>query len=159
MAIKHGYSLVELTVVIGLICLLTLAISSIMLTSILSSNRIRTATKTKQSGSYAISQIQGLIRNAKNINVCDSDNGIITLTSGDGGVTTIIAENNNIASNSGIYLNPPNTTTSSFNVTCNPSDTDPSFIQVSFDLQSNSSSSTKENPLLHFETSVDVLNN
>ncbi len=62
MALKKGFSLIELIVVIGLLSLLMLAISSTMLMSIISSNRIRTTTKIKQAGGYAINQIQSMIR-------------------------------------------------------------------------------------------------
>ncbi len=162
MAIKRGFSIIELTVVIGLMSLLTLAISTIMLTSVVSSNRVRTTTKVKQAGNYVIDQLQGLLRNAKGIPLCDSSSASITLTNPDGGTTVIASESDGtstrIASNSGIYLTPSDTQTSSFNLVCEPTDSYPSLVKFSFDLQSTLTTKATENPLLHFETSVNLRN-
>lgn len=162
MAIRSGFSLIELTVVIGLLSLLTLAISTIMLTSILSSNRVRNVTKVKQAGNYALDQMQGLLRNAKSVPLCDSQNASISLTSPDGGTTLLASESDGtytrIASGSGIYLTPADTQVTSFSLVCEPSDADPSLVKFSFDLRSTLSTKTTENPLLHFETSVNLRN-
>lgn len=155
---KPGFSLVELIVVIGLLSLLMLAISSTMLMSMLSSNRIRTATKVKQSGNYALTQIQTLIRGAKAISNCDSSSDSISLINPDGGVTTFFLEASAIASNSGFYLTPSNITTSAWNITCNPSDQDPSLIELSFDLKDNKPGTSTQSPLLHFATSITLRN-
>lgn len=168
--IKRGFSLVELLVVIGLLSLLMLAISSTMLMSIISSNRIRTTTKVKQSGNYAIGQIQGMIRNAKSISVCRNDISSTTFTNPDGGSTTIFSQsdgtNMRIASNSGVYLTPANLVVSSFALTCLPTPTNPltsetgtTLVKVSFDLKDQlTTARTTENPLLHFETSINLRN-
>lgn len=167
---KKGFSLIELLVVIGLLSLLMLAISSTMLMSIISSNRIRTSTKVKQAGNYALGQIQAMIRNAKSISVCRDDISSTTFTNPDGGSTTILSEsdgtNYRIASNSGVYLTPANLTVSSFSLNCLPFSTNPltgetgtTLIKVSFDLKDQlTTSRTTENPLLHFETSVNLRN-
>ena len=144
-----GYSLVELIVVIGLVTILMLAISGIMLMSIVSSNRLRVATKTKQAGSYALSQLQSMIRNARTID-CQNAPESITIGNSDGGQTIFTLENNHIASNSGYYLTPDNLTIPSFNFTCEGENT-PSLIKISFNLQDSMST-------LHFETSVNLRN-
>ncbi len=162
MALKRGFSLIELTVVVGLLGVLTLAISTILLTSIVTSNRIRTTTKVKQAGNYALGQIQSLLRNAKSVTLCDSANSAITIVGQDGGVTLLTSEsdgqNERIASGSGYYLTPENITAPTFSLTCEPSDQDPSLVKVAFDLQDTVSSSPTQNPLLHFETSVNLRN-
>ncbi len=160
---KIGFSLIELIVVIGLLSLLTLAISSIMLTSVMTSNRIRTTTKVKQSGNYAIGQLQGMIRNAKIVTGCDGANNSITIVNPDGGTTILLAEIdddgvNRIASNSGTYLTPSSISTSSWSLTCEPSDTEPTLVKLSFDLQDTQVSRNTQNPLLHFETSANLRN-
>lgn len=155
---KAGFSLVELIVVIGLLSLLMLAISSTMLMSMLSSNRIRTATKVKQSGNYAITQIQTLIRGAKTITACDSSSESISLINPDGGETTIFLESSSIASNSAYPLTPLNITTTNWDITCNPNDLEASLVEISFDLQDNKSSSTTQSPILHFATSISLRN-
>lgn len=159
MIAKRGFSLIELTVVIGLLALLMLAISSTMLMSIVSSNRIRTITKVKQAGNYAIGQIQTMLRNAKSIKTCDSTVGTITLIGAGGGETQIFNDSNSrIASNSGTYLTPENTLASLFTLSCNPSDAEPSIVKVSFDLRDAIAPTGIQNPSLHFETSVNLRN-
>lgn len=160
---KRGFSLIELTVVIGLLSLLILAISSTMLMSVISSNRIKTVTKVKQAGNYAIGQIQTIIRNAKAIMTCDSTNATISIVNPDGAATTLsslfVNPNTRIASNSGVYLTPDNLNVSSFSLTCYPDDINPSLVQVSFDLKDTiTSNRASDNPLLHFETSINLRN-
>jgi prepilin-type N-terminal cleavage/methylation domain-containing protein len=163
---KSGFSLIELIIVIGLLSLLMLAISSTMLMSIVSSNRIRTATKVKQAGNYALGQIQTMIRSAKTISSCTPNlpSPSLTVINPDGGDTTIFAEldgdgTTRIASNSGTYLTPDNLETSSFSITCEPSQVEPTLIKVSFDLQGKlATERPSSNPILHFETSVNLRN-
>ena len=159
---KSGFSLIELTIVIGLLSLLILAISTTMLMSIVTGNRIRTTTKVKQAGNYAIGQIQGMLRNSKAIQSCDSIAGTITLVNSDGGLTTLMSEsdgqNTRIASNSGVYLTPDNLNTYSFAITCQPTETEPTLVKLSFDLRDVLPARATENPLLHFETSINLRN-
>lgn len=162
MVLKKGFTLIELIVVIGLLSLLILAISSTMLMSLISSNRIRTVTKVKQAGNYALSQIQTMIHNSKTIVSCDSSNSHITLGNPDGGTTEILSENDGtnprIASNSGTYLIPSNMKTVTFSLTCEPDDESPTLVKVSFDLQSTTTENSVQNPSLHFETSASTRN-
>jgi len=160
---KSGFSLIELIVVIGLLSLLTLAISSIMLTSVMTSARIRTATKVKQAGNYAIGQLQGLLRNAKLVTSCDSANNTITIVNPDGGTTQILAELDDqgvtrIASNSGVYLTPVSINANTFSLICDPSDTEPTLVKLAFDLQDTQTAKATQNPILHFETSTNLRN-
>lgn len=160
---KLGFSLIELIVVIGLISLLTLAISSLMLTSVMTSSRIRTTTKVKQAGNYALGQIQGMIRNTKILTACDSTAHSLEIVGSDGGTTTIFSTLDTggvtrIASGSAVYLTPETIDVSNFVLTCEPSDTEPKLVKVAFDLQDNSSSTTSRSPILHFETSVSLRN-
>lgn len=159
----NGFSLIELIVVIGLLSLLMLAISSSMLMSIISSNRIRTTTQVKQAGNYTLDQIQGMIRNAESIESCSSINSTVTIMNHDGGTTTFSAiidgTVTRVASNSGTFLTPKNLTVSSFSLTCIPDDTSPTLIKVSFGLKDQLvSRRATENPLLYFETSVSLRN-
>ena len=151
-----GFSLVELIIVVGLLGILILAISSAMLMSIISSNRIRTTTKVKQAGNYAIGQLQTMIRNAKSITSCNSSTYTLTLVNPGGGSTVvdteIVGSNTFIASNSGTYLTPTDVSVSNFILNCQPD-------EISFDLTDTlSASQARENPTLHFETSVSIRN-
>jgi len=161
MVTKQGFSLIELIVVMGLISLLMLAISGIMLMSIVSSNRIRTTTNVKQAGNYALGQIQGLIRNAKQIVSCNTSNATIVIVNPDGESTTIqaieVGLDTRISSNSGVYLTSDNLTVPTFSIECFPDTITPTLIKVSFELKNNSTTAIN-NPSLHFETSVSPRN-
>lgn len=163
MELKKGTSIIELTVVIGLISLLALAISAIMLTTTVSSNRLRRATQIKQAGDFALTQIQTLIRNSREILSCDPDENTLTLINPDGGATDIMTEldgeSTRLASNSAIYITPDNLTVSNFSLSCEPTLIKPSLIKVSFDLTHlDSSGNDRENSRLHFETTTSIRN-
>lgn len=165
MAVKSGFSLVELTVVIGLIALLAMAISAIMLTTIVSSNRIRTLTKIKQAGDYTVNQLETLIRNSRSISVCDSTNNTSTISNPDGGSTTIYLQAdqsgvNRVASGSGTFLTPPDLLVTNYKLTCAPNDISPRLVTISFDMSPLVASvKAVENGTLHFQTSVELRNN
>jgi type II secretory pathway pseudopilin PulG len=163
-AVKRGFSIIELTVVIGLIGLLAIAMAAIMLTTIVSSNRIRMLTKIKQSGDYAVTQLQSLIRNARGITLCNSLENTSTLINQDGGETIILLEEddddvNRIASNSGSYLTPSDLLLTNYTLTCTPSDDQPNLITIGFDLSPlNTSVKSTENATLHFAVSAELRN-
>lgn len=163
MELKKGTSVIELTVVIGLISLLALAISAIMLTTTLSSNRLRRAALIKQSGDYALTQIQSLIRNSRDVISCDPDTDTLTIINPDGGATDLMIElegsSNRIASNSGIYLTPNTLNVTNFSLSCEPIASDPTLFKISFDLShTTSSGNDRENSTIHFETTTTLRN-
>jgi type II secretory pathway pseudopilin PulG len=160
--LKKGSSIIELVVVIGLISLLALAMSAIMLTTIISSNRVRRLTQIKQAGDLALTQIQTLIRNSRSIELCDATNYILTTVNPDGGLTTLLTETVGntvrIASNSGTYLTPEHLTVNTFRITCEPN-INPTFFKVSFDVtHAEGSGNDRENATLHFETTTSIRN-
>lgn len=160
---KSGFSLIELIIAIGLIAMLMLAISSSMLMSIISSNRIRNATKTKQAGNYALDQIQSIIRNAKDIQVCNSTT--VTVVNQDGTTSTITFSNNRLTTNPGVYITPENITVSVTTLfECLPSVTTidsvekSNLIKVSYTMYDTVNPSGKENPVIGFDTSINLRN-
>jgi len=158
MEMKKGTSIIELVVVIGLISLLALAMSAIMLTTIVSSNRIRRVTQVKQAGDYVINQVQTLIRNARYIESCDPANDVLTTLNPDGKTTEILLENGRIASNSGTYMTSDTLTASNFTLSCEPTD-NPVLIKIEFDMtQKTVSGNARENSSLHFETTTNLRN-
>lgn len=160
-----GYSLIELTIVVGLVALLSVGIASVVLSSIVQSSRIRNQIKSRQAGEYTIGQMQQMIRNARTIASCDSAANNLTIVNLDGDTTTFLAEttgtSTRIASNSGFFLTPEDVTAgSSFNIACSPDDTNPTLVKISFDLKRNLDTPREtENPPVHFETSVSLRNN
>lgn len=169
LSLPNGFSLIELTVVIGLLSLLILAISSTMLMSIISSNRIRTVTKVKQAGSYAVNQLQSMIRSAKIITNCvssaNSATPSLTFINPDGGETLIVSELDaegtmRLASKSATvsHLTPGKLDVQSFFLACEPSDLEPALIKLSFNLKDLREGRNTESPTLKFETSISLRN-
>lgn len=163
MEVRRGTSIIELVVVVGLISLLALAMSAIMLTTIISSNRVRRLTQIKQSGDLAVNQIQTLIRNSSQIEACDTSTDILTTLNPDGETTDIMVEDDGtstrIASNSGIYMTPNTLEVAGFSITCEPNEANPVLFKISFDMAHTvSSGNERENPNLHFETTVGIRN-
>lgn len=167
---QNGFSLVELIVVVGLTAILAITITAISMSSLLSSSRVRNLVKVKQTGDYALTQMQQLIRNAKTIVEC-SDTGTtddyIIITGQDGGVSTIqtelIATNEyKIASVSGgisRYYNSEEIPANSFDLTCTPTSTNPDLVKVTFTLSNNTQSSrVYDKSTVDFETSIEIRN-
>lgn len=162
---NHGYSLIELTVVVGLVSILAVAITAIMMSSLLSSVRVRNMIRIRQSGDYTITQIEQMIRNALDIINCnDWEPNQVVIRNQDGNLTYIyydIAEDR-IASDSGsttYYLTSDRTSTQNFSVNCEPSVINPTLISISFTLSDvNTSGKARDDVSAKFETSVELRN-
>jgi type II secretory pathway pseudopilin PulG len=106
----NGFTLIELLIVVTLTIMLMLAASSLFMTFLLGNTRTTSNQLLRQEGNYAATQIEFLLRNAVEIlpnslnQTCQADMDEIKLKSYDNGVTTIMVENEKIASNSGVYL-------------------------------------------------------
>ena len=158
---KKGYSLIELTIVVGLISVLSVTISGIVLSTIVNSTRIRNQVKLRQAGDYAIGQMNTLIRNSRSINSCNSLSSTVTINNIDGGTTDIMLEGTQIASNSGVYLTPSDLEISNFTLSCLPDDTDPRLINILFTLTlpGGGTGKASESPTETFSTSAEIKNN
>lgn len=133
--LRKGYSLIELTIVVGLISVLAITISSIVLTTIVNSNRIRNQIRLRQIGDFAVGQMQTMIRNARKVTSCDQTADTITIQNPDGQTTRFYLETTYIASNSGTFnITPSDSTVTNFTITCEPSATEPKLVTVSFTL-------------------------
>lgn len=169
---QKGYSLIELIVVVGLTSILAIAITAIMMSSLLSSSRVRTLIKIRQAGDLAMTQVQQLIRNAKSIDECSSGNGASTddyiiITGQDGELTTLETEEISpgeykIASTSALrirYLNTEDIPAQAFNLTCEPSDTETTLVKIFFTLANEAASGRPfDSPTVNFETSIELRN-
>jgi len=156
MAIKKGYTLIELIIVVGLVSILSIGISSAVLINATTATRTKNITNLRAAGGYSLNTIKQLIRSSRSITACDSDT--ISLQNQDGATTTISLELDNsvnrIASNSGIYLTPDDISIVNFTITCLPNNAEPTLIKLSFDTELATPTTTKESPTLHFSTSV-----
>ena len=158
--LKQGYSLIELTIVVGLISILSIAISAIVLSTIVSSSRIKAQVRIRQTGDYAVGQLQTIIRNSREVSLCETASNSLLLLNEDGEETQLFLEGDQIASNSGVYLTPDDTAVTNFVLTCLPSDEAPELIRLSFTLGRAETGNlrTSENPSENFTTSVELRN-
>lgn len=145
MEIKNkGYTLVELVIVVGLTAILTVAITAIMMSSLLSSNRVRTQVSVRQAGDYAMAQMERMIRGAQSFpsDACATANQI-KIKNFDGNNTTfnlaLDGDVYRIASQSGstefITPNNMNIEPSTFSITCTPE-----LVTISFTIKNKSTS-------------------
>lgn len=162
MHIYKGYSLVELVIVVGLVSVLSITISAIVLTTIVNGTRLRNEVRIRQTGDYAVGQIETIIRNSLKVTACNSATNTVTISGPDHLATTISLSATQIASSSAAtqYLTPTDTVTTLFDINCLPTDTDPSLINISFTLGKVGGASLKtiENVTENFSTSVQVRN-
>ncbi|MEI6690654.1 MAG: type II secretion system protein [bacterium] len=160
---KKGFSLIELVVVIGITSILVISITSIAMTSLLNTARIRNLIHSRESGNSAINQLQTSIRNSRTITVCNSANNILTISNPDGNLTTYQTETidttTRLASNSGQYLTPADTTLTGFDINCFPTDQAPNLVQIKFTITNTSSGGkAAETPSIPYETSIQIRN-
>lgn len=159
---QAGYTLIELTIVVGLVAILTIGISSVVLMNTITAARTRNQTHIRSSGDYSLNQLKTLIRNAKSLDTCDESEDSLTLTGVDGGSTTVALElesgNGRIASGSGNYLTPSDTNVTSFTVTCLPNESEPRLVKLSFDSTLSGRPAGRDNPVVSFETSITLRN-
>ncbi len=162
-----GYTLIELTIVVGLTSILAISITAIMLSSLLSSTHVRKLIQVRQTGDYTINQLQQLIHNAQTIDACSSADNSLVITNQDGDQTTIFAESisdteykiASASSRATLYFNDETMPANNFNITCLPTDDNPNLIQIQFTLTTNSQSNRPfEKPLVKFETSIELRN-
>lgn len=161
--ILAGYTLIELTIVVGLIAILAIGISSVVLMNTLTASRTRNLTHLRSSGDYSLNQLKTLVRNARSIDSCSSTTNTFSFTSYDGGTTLVALEldgtTGRIASGSGTYLTPDSVHVENFSVTCLPTSLDPKSIKLTFDSSIAGLSPGRENPIIPFETSITLRNN
>ena len=160
---KKGFSLIELIVVIGLTSLLAVAITSVAMTSLVGSARIRNLVKTRQAGDSALNQMQTKIRNARNIIHCNSTTDTLTIENIDGRNTSYALELDNgsmrIASNSGQYITPQDNTITVFDIECSPNDQEPNLVSIKFSITNTfQSARSQETPTIPYETAVQIRN-
>lgn len=157
-----GYSLIELVVVVGLVTLLGVGITSVSMTSMLTSGRVKTVTNLRNAGDNASAQIQKLIRNSKSAS-CSGNS--ITLINQDGSQTLIelaagdLPSPGKISSNSASLVPETNAQVVSPSVTCTPTTSSPTLIKILFSLKSVGTSTRPfETATIKFETSVQLRN-
>jgi len=155
---KKGYSLIELTITVGLLSILALTISAIVLSTVVGSYRLRNLVHVREVGNYVTGQLERLIHNARSVTSCSSNT--LTLLNQDNNPTTIQLSGTSIASSSA-SLTPSDVTVSNFSLICLPSSSDPQIVNLNFTLSTNSDPNARphDNPSLNFSSSIEFRNN
>jgi prepilin-type N-terminal cleavage/methylation domain-containing protein len=83
---KTGFTMIEILVAVAIIGLLSIVISQSIFVSVRSNVKLENMKDLKQNGDYAVGFITRLIQNAKAVNQCDSQLGLLNF---DGTVTWV----------------------------------------------------------------------
>lgn len=170
---QSGFTLIELLVTTSIAVMLLLSASAVFMTFLIGSAKNNLALRVKSEGNSALNQISFLLRNALDIETCESNMPQIVLTSADNLTTTLSVsedpsdEKIKIASsgaNGTFYLTSgQNTLTDNppiiFNCTSNGNNR---FVDIKFSLHQGSNNaatqSDKNNEVETFSTSVNLRN-
>jgi prepilin-type N-terminal cleavage/methylation domain-containing protein len=174
---SDGFTLIEVIVVVALSVMITLAATSLFMTTLRASNKKVMISRVKDEGDYALSQMEFLLRNAVKLvadpsnpaaPVCSSGSTSISFKSADGGTTTLYATNGTgsvIASKSAtlanpVYLTSDAVTLTNLAFTCQQSvGSTGTYVKVSFTLQKDSTEFNEPQPTTQdFATSVSIRN-
>lgn len=144
---QAGYTLIEILVVSGLSIMLMLTISAMFMTFLIGNSSTNIRKTLNAEGSYALSQIAFILRNALTVSseCTGTPEPEVTVTSIDGGATTfgILSTGGvvQLASNSATLTSSSVTVSEGPNFTCNRQG-GVSYVTVSFQLQHSSTSGT-----------------
>ncbi|PIR59314.1 MAG: hypothetical protein COU69_00945 [Candidatus Pacebacteria bacterium CG10_big_fil_rev_8_21_14_0_10_56_10] len=107
---QAGFTLIELLTVITLTVILALTASGMFIASLRSNSQSGVTQRVKSEGSYALGQMELLVRNSADVvantagQTCQTGMTELTIRSLDGQDTRFFVEDGKIASNSGVFL-------------------------------------------------------
>lgn len=167
----NGFTLIEIMVVTGMMIVLSVVSVNIFFAILRASIKAEIIKNAKQEGSYALSVMERMIRNARKINGdCASDMTTLEILNPDNQVSTFTFSGNTIASSSGSptvnlisYPNDPakNYTISSYGFDCsqNSETSNLPVVTISFSLGKGVASLRAEDKVnLNFKTTVTLRN-
>ena len=156
---KNGFTLVEIMIVIGILGIIVVIGSGAFFSILRGSTKVRTLQLVKQNGDYAISVMERMIRNARNVSGGGSS---ITITNPDGGTTIFSCELDSatIASNGASLLSSEvEVKDCSFNVTLGQSGIKPAVVEINFTLaKAGGTNKPEEQAEVNFHTIVTLRN-
>ncbi len=176
--VQAGFTLIELMIVTALMVVLSLTVSAMFMTFMVTNARTNTKNTLKIEGSYALAQMEFMLRNSYQLvenssaQVCQSDADSVAMDSIavesiDGGITEFSIETdgtvNKIASNSGNFLTSDAVTvvTDSLKFNCTESYNGVRSVKIDFDLSKvvpSVTNTTNEESTQHFTTVVSLRN-
>jgi len=168
---QNGFTLIELLIVTALMVILTLTVSAMFMTFMVTNARTNTKNTLKVEGSYALSQIEFMLRNSYKLvensdtQVCQGNMDRIALESIDGGQTEFFLDTSvtppKIASNSGTYLTSDTVQVANLQFDCSERYSGERSVTIDFDLSKvvpSISNTTSEESSQHFSSVVSLRN-
>ena len=168
---QSGFTLIELMIVTSLMVILTLTVSAMFMTFLITNARTNTKNTLKVEGSYALSQMEFLLRNSYKLvensdtQTCQSSMDSIRLESIDGGQTEFFLETagstTKIASNSGEYLTSDAVLAENLSFNCTEASSGNHTVTIDFDLTKlvpSVSNTTNEDSTQHFSANISLRN-
>ncbi len=168
---NQGFTLIELMIVTSLMVILSLTVSAMFMTFLVTNARTNTKNTLKIEGSYALSQMEFLLRNSYQVvensdtQICQASMDKIKLESLDGGQTEFFLELNGtstkIASNSGMYITSDEVEAENLQFSCTESVSGGRSVKIDFDLNKvipSVNNTSAEESTQHFSTIVSLRN-
>lgn len=154
---RLGFTLIEIVVATGILSTVGLIAATIFFSSLKGGTKTEILKEVKQNGDFAISLMSMMIRNAREVSVCDeTSNPQIEIVNPDWQTTRFLCDytSGKIASNSA-YLTSENLAVSDCSFTCWPQSKGQKKIQIAFTLaQRGSPLRVEEKAQATFETTV-----
>lgn len=159
---SSGFSLVELLIVVVLMGMISIMISEVFIMTIRSHVKSEIIKEIKQSGDFAMSVMESMVRNATDITVpsCNTNLQTFTITNPDGNDTTFdCSDSTAIASVSAVRqsLTSEKTTVAlcTFRVICPPTAVASKYVLINFTLrQKDGSAAMEQQASEEFQTTV-----
>lgn len=169
-----GFTLIELMVVVTLIAIIGLITSQMFILNVRSQSKSEIQQEVKQSGDYAISVIESMVRNAVDIEKgsCNQNTDQIAITNQDGFSTQFLCDDGNKRIASVSSFPDPLPTVSvpllsekvvvsqcSFRVVCPTPPLSPKYVFINFSVsQENPDAGVNASALLEYQTTIAVRN-
>lgn len=169
---QAGFTLLEVTIATSITVIMMIAASGLFLATIRTNSKSAQVTSIQTDGDYALGQMEFLLRNAISLvqnpqnssaPICAANMSNISFKMIDGGITTLMASNNLIASKSATaatpaYLTTPATTLSNLVFNCSQAGTNyGTYVTVSFTLSKDETNSNQPNTQTqNFQTSAAI---
>lgn len=162
---KRGFTLLEILISMSIFAIIVVMGSGLFIAILRGAAKSRIIQEVKQSGDYATSVMERLIRNARDITACDSDS--ITIEGPDGGVTTfgfftdpsyLIASQSGSLTPAQARLTSDEVKLTSGSFSCTPA-LDPARVTIQFTLeQAQEEARFEEAATVSFQTTVTLRN-
>ena len=159
---RTGFTLIELLVVVGLLGIVAVVGSNMFISLLRGSTKTRVLTEVKQNGDYAINVMGRMIRNARDISICELSMESLTIENPDEEITILDCSGSQISSNSASLISDRVELigdSCSFDCTAGTTGVTPDTVAISFSLkQAGEADRPEEAASIDFQTQVTLRN-